>query len=361
MSFFRRVAVAVALFGLAGCGQPPAAPAPWLWTVADLQALAATGQPAVATDSTLPGGIPLAQILSGGALVSRPSLADRYSSSYVTTEVWVGYPEVWVQPMYVPVSGWVDGAPVVIADAVTGIWKPIFSVGPRSGFYSPFWRAIYFDAPAGTTADSFTSVKQVLDAGLALHEGAGWTIPIVPADLPWANPAARAETGWVDGAEVASLNFGQRLFTWNSADGVVDEVPMFAFVTHDSQGDRIAADLRIVLGTGPIGSGGPVPPTSGTQPLYSSYWRLYTVEIPPGTVPFPAAAAVTAPEYAGRLVTTPDCLADPNNIDPEACSYLDSQQAIEKAVPREAIRATDVSVTGPVDSYRDGLPVRPVL
>lgn len=361
MSFFRRLAVTVTLSAIAGCGQPATAPASWLWTVAGLQALAAAGQPAVAADATLPGGIPLAQILSAGTLVARPSLADRYSASYVTTEVWAGYPEVWVQPMYVPVSGWMNGAPIVIADAAAGIWKPIFGVGPASGFYSPFWRAIYFDAPAGTTADTFTSVKQVLDAGVPLHEGAGWTIPIVPADLAWTNPAARPETGWVDGATVTTLNFGQRLFTWNAADGVVDEVPMFVFVTHDSQGRRVAPDLRIVLGTGAIGSGGPAPPNTGTQPLYSSYWRVYTVEIPPSVVAFPDAAAVASPDYAGRLVTTPDCLSDPNNIDPEACSYLDSQRAIEQAVPREAIQATDVTVTGPVVTYKNGTPVMPVL
>ena len=361
MSFFRRLAVAVTLSGLAGCGQPPAAPAPWLWTVADLQARAASGQTAVAADATLPGGIPLAQILSDGTLFARPSLADRYSGSYVTTEVWVGYPEVWVQPMYVPVSGWMDGAPVVIADFATGVWKPVFSVGPSSGFYSPFWRAIYFDAPAGTTADTFTSGKQILDAGLPLHEGAGWTIPIVPADLAWGNPAARLETGWVDGAPVATLNFGKRLFTWDAADGVVDEIPMFVFVTHDATGVRVVPNLRIVLGTGAVGSGGPPPPTSGPQPLYSSYWRLYTVEIPPSAVVFPDAAAVTSPEYGGRLVTTPDCLSNPDNIDPEACSYLDSQQAIEQAVPREAIRATDVTVTGPVVTYKNGSPIMPVL
>src|SRR6185312_1194632 len=138
-------------------------------------------------------------------------------------------------------------------------------------------------------------------------------------------------------------------------------VPMFVFVARDAQGDLVAPNLRIVLGTGAVGSGGPPPLTSGAQPLYSSYWRIYTVEIPAGVVTLPDAAAAASPEYAGRLVTTPDCLSDPDNIDPEACSYLDSQQAIEKAVPREAIRATDVTVTSPVVTYRNGSPIGPVL
>jgi hypothetical protein len=333
-----------------------------LWTVADLEAAAAAGQTAVATDSTLPGGIPLSRILNAdGTLFVRPSLADQYSASYVTSEVWVGYPQVWVQPMYVPVSGWVNGAPVVIADPAGGGWKPVFSVGPRSGFYSPFWQVVYFDAPAGTTADTFTSVKQILDAGLALHEGTGWTIPIVPAGFPWTNPAARAETGWLDGAAVATLDFGERLFTWNADTNVVDERPIFLFVTRDAGGNVTVPNLRTVAGTGQVGSGGPAPPTSGNQPLYSSYWRIYTVEIPASAVVFPDAAAALYPDDAGRLVTTPDCLSDPANLDPEACSYLDSQAAIEQAVPREAIQATDVTVTCPFTSYKNGAAVAPVL
>lgn len=360
MSRLRPLWVAAALSGLAACGQGPAPAQPWLWTVADLQALAASGQTAVAADAGLPGGVPLARILDGEGLFQRPSLADRYSATYVTTEVWVGYPEVWVQPMYVPVSGWVDGHPVVLKDGDTGVWKPIFGVGAGSGFYSPFWQAVYFDAPAGATTDSFTSVKQILDAGLPLHEGAGWTIPIVPASLSWNDPAARAETGWVDGATVTTLNFGQGLFAWDPATDVVDEVPLFVFVARDAQGQWSVPDLRTVAGTGPVGSGGPPPATTAGQPLYSSYWRLYTVEIPGSAVPFPDPADMF-PDYAGRLVTTPDCLADPNNIDPEACSYLDSQQQIERAVPRAAIHRTDVTVTCPFVTYKDGVQIVPVL
>ncbi len=357
------VGVAVALGAVAACGQAPRAPAPRLWTLADLEALAAAGQTAVASDSTLPGGIPLARILNpDGSLFSRPSLAEQYNAAYVTTEVWVGYPQVWVQPMYVPVSGWTGGdAPVVIADPATGFWKPVFSVGAGSGFYSPFWQVFYFDAPAGTTADTFTSAKQILDAGLPLHEGPGWTIPIVPDGFSWTGAAARAETGWVDGATVSTLNFGKRLFTWNGDTNVVDELPIFVFVSHDATGALTAPDLRTVAGTGPVGSGGPPAAKIGMQPLYSSYWRIYTVEIPASVTVFPAAAAAAFPDYAGRLVTTPDCLSDPTNIDPEACSYLDSQEAIENAVAPWAIQPTDVTVTCPFVSYRDGLAITPVL
>jgi hypothetical protein len=373
-----------ALCGVTGCAQPPAPVAPRLWTVADLQALAASGKTAVAAGGSLPGGIPLARILNNpdGTLVQRPSLADTYAASYVTTEVWLAYPQVWVQPMYVPVSGWVNDAPTVITDAA-GAWKPIFSLGATSGFYSPFWQAIYFEAPAGTTADTYTSAKQILDAGLPLHEGAGWTIPIVPPDLVWTNPAAVPGAGWVDGAPVATLNFGKRLFTWNPATNVVDERPLFVFVMRDADGNLVAPRFRTVAGTGPIGSGGLAPPKAGNQPLYSSYWRLYTVEVPPtaavfadaslrdelaaaGLPPPPAidpAVAAMYPGIVGRVAIDPACFDDPQQIDPQlgSCTYFDSQAAIERGIAAWAIQPTDVTVTCPVVTYQETNQIVPVL
>ena len=372
-----------ALWGAAGCAPSPAPVTPRVWTAADLQALAASGQTAVATGGSLPGGVSLDRIVAAdGTLVERPSLADTYGASYVTTEVWVGYPQVWVQPMYVPVSGWVNGAPTVITDAA-GAWKPVFSVGAKSGFYSPFWQAVYFDAPAGSTADRYTSPKQILDAGLSLHEGAGWTIPIVPADLAWTNPAAVPGTGWVDGAQVATLNFGKRLFTWNPDTNVVDELPLFVFVMRDAEGRLVAPKFRTVAGTGPIGSGGVVPPKAGAQPLYSSYWRLYTVEVPPTAAVFAdaplraelAAAGLPAPPavdpsvvamnagIVGRIAIHPSCFDDPQQIDPQngSCTYFDSQAAIERGIDASAIQPTDVTVTCPFVSYQETIQIVPVL
>ncbi len=378
-----RVWFLAALWGAAGCAQAPAPVSPRLWTVADLEALAGSGQKAVAEGGSLPGGISLDRVVAGdGTLVERPALAETYGASYVTTEVWVGYPQVWVQPMYVPVSGWVNDAPTVITDAA-GAWKPVFSVGAASGFYSPFWQAIYFDAPAGATAETYTSTKQILDAGLTLHEGAGWTIPIVPSDLAWTNPAAVPGTGWVDGAPVTTLNFGKRLFTWNPATNVVDELPLFVFVMRDAQGNLVAPNFRTVAGTGPVGSGGRVPPKAGSQPLYSSYWRLYTVEVPATAAVFADAAlraqlaaaglpappavdpAVAAmfPGIVGRVAIHPACFDDPQDIDPQVgnCTYFDSQAAIERGIDASAIQPTDVTVTCPFVSYQDANQIVPVL
>jgi hypothetical protein len=375
-AFSRAVTVAGAVAVLGACSQGPAPQPARLWTIADVQALAASGGTAVATGSSLPGGIPLSRILFDNALVRRPTLADSYSATYVTTEVWVGYDQVWVQPMYVPVSGWVNGTPQVITDGA-GARKPIFSVGPGSGFYSPFWQAMYFDAPAGTTADTYRSVRQILGAGLAIHEGEGWTIPLVPPDLAWGFPAAVAGSGWLDGGVVADLDFGRGLFTWNPDTDVVGELPLFVFVTRNDQGQWVVPPFPTVAGTGPVGSGGPAPVKVGTQPLYSSYWRIYTVEVPAGAAvvaddglqaelaadglpPAPAvdpAMLAASPTALGRIAINPACFARDIAPDDKVCTYLDSQLNIELNVAAAAIRRTDVTVTSPFVTYKDGLAV----
>jgi len=386
VSSLRCLPAALILFGVAACAQSPAPDGAHLWTVADLQALAAAQETTVASRSTFPGGIPLSRILDGSSLFQRPTVADGYGGHYVTTEVWTGYSQVWVQPMYVPVSGWNAGTPVVITDAVTHDWKPIFSVGPRSGFYSPFWEAVYFDAPAGTTADTYTSAKQVLDAGLPLHDGAGWTIPIVPDGLDWTLSAATRGTGWVNGAPVTTLNFGKGLFSWSEPDDVVDEVPLFVFVMRNQTGEFVAPGFRTVAGTGPLGSAGGPLVYAGKQALYSAYWRLYTVELPAtagvfadaalqaellvdGLPPAPtvdAPVVAANPDLVGWVAVDASCFSDGGSVDPmdNNCRYLDSQRAIETYIPSGAIRATDVTVTCPFVSEQEyggsSVPVVPV-
>ena len=43
----------------------------------------------------------------------------------------------------------------------------IFSVGPGSVFYSPFWQMIYFNVPDGTPQEAFTSVRDVAAIGIS--------------------------------------------------------------------------------------------------------------------------------------------------------------------------------------------------
>jgi hypothetical protein len=379
-----RALASAALLALGACSQAPAPPAARIWTIADIEALYAAGAPptkAVAADATLSDGIEIDHILAGGVLFQRPAVADHYGVSYATTEVWRGYPQVWMQPMYVPVTGWIDGVPQKLLGAADGKWHPVFSVAPGSGFYSPFWQAIYFTVPPGTTTGTYTTAKQILDAGFPLAAGEGWTIPIVPGvpaevSSPVAGPIAG--TGWWDGAKVSFLNFGQRLFNWDPATNVVEETPLFVMVTRGADGSLVAPFLPTLGGTGPLGTHAGPAPLDGTQPIYASYWRLYTVEIPATArvfaddmvqqalddagvpdlgIPVPAGYA----NVGGRVVLNPDCtIPDPMATGPGACVYLDTQAAVEANIDPGNVQPTDVTVTCPFLTYQDGLPLTPI-
>ena len=167
---------------LAACDAPRAAQ-PQLWTLFDVQALYAAGaqrDDAIATDAGLPGGVTLEQACSTPPITATLFAAARRSprattAAYLTTEVWSHFDEVWLQPMYIPVTGWV-GRRAQAARAVGSAW--IFSVGPGSRFYSPFWQMIYFDVPDGTLPDAITSARQVLDGKYPLHSGPGRTVSL---------------------------------------------------------------------------------------------------------------------------------------------------------------------------------------
>ncbi len=378
---------------LAAC-DVPRPPSPELWTLFDVQSLYARGEPGtypLATDAALPGGVALDKLLDpadGATLVARPTIAEGYNGSYLTTEVWSHFDEVWLQPMYIPIKDWVDGAPVPLAPAGSA-W--IFSVGAGSGFYSPFWQMVYFKVPADTAPGAITSARQVLDGNYPLFFGPGRTVSLVPGNV--AGPAGGAVpvtlttgTAWVDGQPAPFIDFGKATFTWND-EGVIDEVPIYVFLMRDASGRLVAPDIQTVAGTGPPGSGGPPPPVIAEQPRYVTYWRLYTVTLPPTARVFapgealqkklqldPPIAVFTdyvpevlsdPAETSGWVALDPACFATPNQLDPasaapDKCIWLNSQAAIEDHIDPSAIQRTDVTVTCPFVTFK-GEAVKPVL
>jgi hypothetical protein len=338
-----------------------------------------TGTDAIAADAGLPGGVPLGSMLdpSYPELFVHPSWAEGYPAAYVTTEVWSHFPEVWVQPMYVPITGFKDGVPQRVVDA-NNAWHPIFSVGPHSAFYSPFWRMIFATVPTDTADGSLTSVRQILDGGYPLTPSIGWLAALTPGPLtlaaqpPFPSGGAAAGLGWLDGAQVSFVKFPAAPFTWND-DLVVDEVPIFHFVFVKADGALVALDLPSVLGTGPLYSHTP-PPVNLAK--YSAYWRLYTVRVPETARVFDPfdelglrdAGVPPAPMYdpnitntpavhlfVGRIAVDPSCFLSVDNLDPNeggTCVYLDSQRNIEANVGQGAIQPTGVTVTCPLVSIR---------
>ncbi|HSZ81654.1 MAG TPA: hypothetical protein VLA14_05205 [Polyangia bacterium] len=397
-----RLALACGLAALASCEATPGPATPQLYTTADLQRLLATGETTIAPDAGVPGGLPLSLMIAAGAnqdtLVPRLTFTglDAYRSAYVTTEVWTHFDEVWIQPMYVLVDGYAsDGTPErhQFGPAGAAAWRPIFGVGDQSKFYSPYWQEVYFELPAGADPDSFRSVRDVVDRGVSLTPANGRVVVLAPdtvspptpvggmANGPIAIGGPTRGTGLLDGAPASFLDFGEGTFTWND-DLVVQEVPLFVWVARDAEGQLQRLDIPTIGGSGPLDSNTTVK-MAGDRPLYGSYWRIYTVEVPAGMGVFAPPVAgdeglraglgtlgdlsmdgkyganvLSAPSSAliaweGRVATNPDCFSDVANIDEQAgsCVYLDSQTKIEAIAPNDTIHKTDILVTCPFVTY----------
>ena len=382
---------------LAACAGPRP-PVPRLWTLFDVQSLYADGAPpdsAIAADAGLPGGIRLGRMIDpDGNLYLHPTLTEGYESRYLTTEVWAHYDEVWAQPLYIPAT-YADGT----RTPVPGDW--IFSVGPGSLFYSPFWQVIYVEVDDKAAADALRSVRDVLKSGHPLHPGPGRTVSLVPPSVAEKQPDGAfpaAGTGWFDGQPVSFLDFGGATIEWD-ADFVVKETPLYVPVYRTKTGEL----KRLGITTIAAGGGVEGPPVVDDQPRYAAYWRIYLVVIPPpgqtieplnvfappgGTLAkqladdgFMVASdnygantlnAVAPPNgdmhaletYEGRIsVDTPapgglpPCFDDPDLLPPTGvtghCHWLGSQNAIESYFDASQIIRTAVTVTCPVVKLRD--------
>jgi hypothetical protein len=377
---------------LAACSQGAAPPDPRLWTLFDVQALYAGGASAghsLAAVDGLPGGIPLGDILDGSTLVPRNAWADGYQTTYLTTEVWSNFDRVWMQPAYVPVTGWVGGTPQKLLDG--GAWHPIFSVGPKSGFYSPFWQIVYAQVPADTSPGALTSARQILEGAYPLTPSEGRTMPLTPDGI---TGGGKPGTGWLEGAPISFLDFGTATFTWDAAN-VVQEIPLYAFTVTGSDGQpHVLSEMPEVLGTAPPGLPSGKPPVvggDGATPRYSAYWRIYTVVVPsfatifapPGSDlaadlaalgispggPYPVDIAGRDPTelapYIGRVTVTPidsttglptcfDTYADLSN-----CRWISVQADLEANLDISTNQATGITITAPVIAA-GGSPVVPL-
>jgi hypothetical protein len=390
----------VLLPALVACSQEATPADPKLWTLFDVQALYAGGAAAthgLAPNDGLPGGIPLGQVLNGSGLVGTHAWADGGDVTYVTTEVWSGFDRVWMQPAYEPITGWQGGVPQPLLDG--GVEHPIFSVGPHSGFYSPFWQIVYAQVPAGTSPSGLTSARQILDGGYPLTPSEGRTMPLAPNGITGGgNPG----TGWLDGAPISYLDFGTATFTWD-AQNVVQELPLYVFTLAGADGQpHVLSEMPNVLGTAPPQSGLTVvptsPPTTGTnlqQPRYSAYWRIYTVVVPsfasifaPMNSPLSAALnadltrirGTAAPQYStditesdlanlatyvGQVAVSPidpatgvpDCFSSSETLN--TCTWVTSQAALEQNLDLSTGGATGITVTAPVINAYFG-PVTPL-
>ncbi|HXI58358.1 MAG TPA: hypothetical protein VNO55_19965 [Polyangia bacterium] len=389
----------LAMAGTAGCGLPPAPAEDRLWTLNDYVALY-RGNGHADGVAPLPEAVPAAKLLVDAGndhyqLVMSPTYEDGYQAAYVTTDLWQGFDEIWVQPLYILVSGFGDtGAPALFpADDPRS--HPIFGVGPKSRFYSPYWETIYVKVPADAPDDRYRSVRDIVnDHTLETRHGEARTASLISPTLTVDPPAVDRDRypalplpdqtgptvvrghGYLDGNDIDYLDFGTGAFHWDSAR-IVEEVPLFDLAFRDTDG------VLRPMGGPKIGGAGP--PFSGRQPLvdstnrprYGGYWRLYYVELPatarifapPQFASFRAAlmkagapladispdvAAAPAEDlrrFVGAVALDPACFVDPKKIG-GCLSLINSQYQLENNLDATALIKTDLTVTCPFVSYR---------
>lgn len=312
------------------------------------------------------------------------AFAEGQPAAYITTEVWYDRDQVWVQPIYIPVTRWDPAKP--FAAKVPGALA-VFAPGAESSFYSPYWRIEYAVVPEGTSPADLRTPKDVLDRTTEVHDGPLNLSSVVPLDMAPAAPAGdvprrpltgeavgrvRVSTALVDGEKVGVFNYGNDRFTADES-GVVAEAPIFHWVAPDPSGQLADVGLPAVAGVGPLYSGAS-PDVDHGVPRFGGLWRLYLAELPAGaavfvppalveergrltsagvSAPVPDDAAANdprAPQYALRVASDPRCFEGDGGF-PDACTWLDSQHAVEQTLPATAIHQTDTTLTCPLVEY----------
>jgi hypothetical protein len=378
-----------------------------LWTVEDFQALARQGK---SLGGLMPASNLLVQRGQPLSLLSPPfsdavqaqrsdvdglpvtlAFSEGQPAAYTTTEVWQGFPGVWIQPLYLPVAGFANGAAQFIADA-----RPVFGVGAHTRFYSPFWQVFYVVLPPGTPSDALKSVRDVFDSGFDIIEGAGTLCVLAPPDvqLAKADGAANAvrplfgdrvtanyRKGWVEGEEVSYIDFGRNRFTWQEY-ALVDEAALFDLGIRGPDGEFMSLGLPHVGGTGKLYSNTPARAPNG-RPQFGGLWRVHQAMLPGGSGVFvpsaraglrqallatanqvgvPAEVSLAPPiapeiearpdvnNFTLRAAVNPSCFRDVGGF-PSSCRWLDSQANIEREVAPGLIDPTDVLVTCPFLNY----------
>ncbi len=396
-----RARILVALF-LAGVACEAGAPAPGaaLLTLGGLRTafLRSPTEPVAAGLSRVfSAGFPPAYFLaSKDEIRIAPAFTEGLPSAYITTDIWVNFPKIWAQPLYVFVAPGNPRDPE--ANLLPLPW--IAGVGSASAFWSPYFRITYVEVPRDTPPDRFATVRDVLAARLPMHPGPTRLVTLLP-DAAMAPedpgrsllPTLQGRIGLpvrrqviVEGkpAPQAALDFGSDRFVIEAGD-VIAEEPLFFFFGRNDAGQSVPlTPVPRVGGTGPIGAGRePVAP--GNRPRFGSLWRLWAVHLPASArifVPRPrraewearswgaqpnlaiaeSSAALDAlpgiDSFAFRVLLDEGCLANAATTAAlDACPWLDSQERLERHLSH-ALESSEILVACPFVAYA-GAPVPP--
>jgi hypothetical protein len=371
---------------LAACGDDSLSSPRRFWSMAELQREARVGLMPPGTCAN-PAGLPCNYFVkqrpaSHDVLQFKLAFAEGQPMGYITTDFWADYDAIVLQPMYFLVTAWDEKLPgnnrLKNSDGAT-LAGPIFSIGPQSAFYSPFWSVFYVEVPPGTPAGKYTTTRQLFEDHLVMHQGLNRFASIGPADLdlpdateigvqfpaigsyladaaqlPLIAKYSAKLSGWFDGAAVSYVDFGTDGFSVD-ASRLVQDVPLFVFL-HRS--DVAGDDGKLVLlgasnvgGVGPLFSKARANVTVGGRPQFGALWRLYFVTVPATAQVFnPTPVPPGLEDRVLRVALDGACFAQlPSN--PDACTWLDSQDRIEMAVGPGAISRTPFQPACPFVMY----------
>ena len=334
----------VALSASAGCSTEAedGRRASKLWTLLDLQPLAAANA-TVGPDKDFPKGIPATYAITPGAgqnghdaLTLSVDLMEGMTAVTATPELWQNVDEVWVQPLYRATRN---------GQVIREVGVPwVFGVGPDSAFYSPYWQTYGFEVPDGVDPASLLTARDIITTANAnggfklLNQRITVAAPST-VDVAAGEPETHyaGDSAWWDGGWRRYIDFGRGGFTAD-ANGVVQEIPFFAFRKPGADGTFVPANevsgspARHVAGVRPFGAPPSewTIPTNGDRPGFGGLWRLYWVEV---------AGDATREDGDGLPVWGDD-------------GTLASQAAIE-ALPAGRIHRTEVLANCPLLRWGD--------
>jgi hypothetical protein len=332
------------------------------WTLFDIDAAFKAG----GSVAGIPASGMLVSDSGSDRLITIPCFGEGAPCGYVTIELRQNVAGVWVQPLYAQVTANADGS-------YTPLTAPLLvDVGPDSTFYSPFWELKYAVVPAGTDPDRFHSTRELLDAGVPIVEVAPHTCPLRPLTVRAATDGSQdvgENTAWLNGAMDGVFDFGAYDFVYDDDTGLVQEFPLFQLV---KASDPSFAPPKVV-GVGALGSGATADVSTDAAglpyPHFGTFWRLYDVTVPDAATAFhladqPAAAQaalaartdIAIGDFEGRVALDGGCFANTTGF-PMACSWLDSQAAIEASIGEHQIESTDMTAVYPLVRWA-GKPVK---
>ena len=346
----------------------------YVWPLDEIrQAFVAGKHLATRPGLVLPDGLAPEEIVETNGLKVQPAFVEEKTAAYVTTDLWLDLPLVWLQPAYFQTEDGgaeptpVPGAPILI------------DVEEDSVFYSPYWNFSYAVVGPRSVPNFYTSTRALLDKrpAVPLHHWGPRNCPISPLDfLPAPLGTRLIDPTWglqlpdipvlparFNDDKIRLLDFGRGTFDVD-AQGVVEALPFFVFARPNPGGGYVEEPgAPRVAGVAPLWSNRAVPSVgtqiaaSGlSQPRLGMFWRLFLAVLPagaetfllsnhPGAGALATAAGLDTRAYEGRVALGSACFDDGSF--PTGCAWLDSQARIERALGAARIVDTDLNVNSP--------------